>query len=239
MVAADTGPDYVVMFRLATLVAAFSALPALAGTFGLDFAWTPVAGLNGNSGDQFEFRFYDPSGQLKITELTVTLGSGLVYDLSNSGPGYLTWGPYAIVQDDPGSTMTGAPLGEGAAGNKTATWTFANFDIGSKFIFSADVDKDIVCGNASCKINADYVSAEDFIARGAVAVAFTVDFGDGGPTETFSFSGLDPNWSVYDSRATTNFYPGYTRDGQVPEPGTWLMAAGGGLALLAFRRRAR
>ena len=84
------------MLHKLCLFTALCALPAAAVPFTLQFTWTPVAGSAGNSADGFAFQFTDPSGELEITQLKVTLGSGMLYDLSNAGVGYLTWGPYAV-----------------------------------------------------------------------------------------------------------------------------------------------
>src|SRR6188768_3422365 len=87
---------FIKMLHKLCLFTALCALPAAAVPFNLQFTWTPVAGFAGNSADDFAFQFTDPSGELKITQLKVTLGSGMLYDLSNAGVGYLTWGPYAV-----------------------------------------------------------------------------------------------------------------------------------------------
>ena len=83
------------MFRTLAVLAALSALPALAVPFTVDFQWTPVAGIAGNSADHFNFTFHDPSGQLKLTGLTVTLGSGMIYDLTKAVPVTLPGEPTA------------------------------------------------------------------------------------------------------------------------------------------------
>ena len=59
-----------------------------------------------------------------MTQLAVTLGSGMVYDLTNSGSRYLTWGSYSVNDGGAGSNILSAPLGEGLAGNRTISGSF-------------------------------------------------------------------------------------------------------------------
>ena len=229
------------MFRTLAVLAAISALPALAVPFTVDFQWTPVAGIAGNSADHFDFTFHDPSGQLKLTGLTVTLGSGMIYDLTNAGPGYLTWGAYNAVDGGTGSSLS-TPLGEGTGGNKTATLSFTNFTNGETFRYSADVDETRSCGafDALCRLNADSIAPAGFVERGAIDVTMTVDFLNGQPGQTFSFPASGQSWHAGLFHATTTYAGNVLEPSnvQTPEPTSWLMGIGG-LAAMAFLRRNR
>lgn len=75
------------MLRKLCLYTALCSFSTFAVPFTLQFTWNPVAGAGGNSGDGFAFQFTDLSGELQITQLTVTLGAGMIYDLTNVAPG--------------------------------------------------------------------------------------------------------------------------------------------------------
>jgi hypothetical protein len=229
------------MFRTLAVLAAVSALPALAVPFTIGFQWTPVAGIAGNSADHFNFKFNDPSGQLKLSGLTVTLGSGMIYDLTNGGAGYLTWGAYNAVDGGTGISL-GAALGEGTGGNKTATLSFTNFTNGETFRYSADVDETRSCGafDAICRLNADSIAPAGFVERGAMDVMMTVDFLNGRPGQTFSFPASGQSWHAGLFHATTTYAGNVLEPSnvQTPEPTSWLMGIGG-LTAVAFLRRSR
>jgi hypothetical protein len=225
------------MLHKLCLFTALCTIPAAAVPFALQFTWTAVVGANGNSADGFDFLFIDPSGELQITDLKVTLGSGMIYDLTNTGAGYLTWGPYSVNDGGAGSTLTSAPLGEGVAGNRTLTWTMSSFTNGVTFGYAADVDETRTCAlgilGALCRLNADSILPAGFIARGAVDVDFTVAFINGYDSEIFSSLGSCQCWDRQPFVSATTYYFGVL---DTPEPGTWLLGLGG-LALCALRRR--
>jgi MYXO-CTERM domain-containing protein len=218
------------------LVAALCSIPAVAVPFNLEFAWNAVAGLNGNSADGFRFRFTEPSGQLRVTQLSVTLGAATIYDLTNTGPGYLTWGPYSVNDGGAGSTLTSAPIGEGLAGNRTLSWDFSSFTHGGIFGFQADVDESGACGGgiagAICQVNVDTILPSGFVSRGGIDVGFTVAYSNGSGSATFHAPSAGQNWDTHGLTASTV----YSGDVNTPEPATWVLGAAG-LALCALRRR--
>jgi hypothetical protein len=227
---------FIKMLHKLCLFTALCALPAAAVPFSLQFTWTPVAGFAGNSGDQFAFQFTDSSGELQITELKVTLGAGMIYDLTNTGPGYLTYGAYAVQDGGAGSALTGAPIGEGLAGNRTLSWDMTSFVDGVTFGYTADVDEDRTCASGFagllCRGNADSILPSGFIERGGVDVEFTVAFINGANSKTFSSLSSCQCWDPSLFTASTTY------DGvlDTPEPATWMLGIGG-LALCVLRRR--
>lgn len=224
------------MLRKLCLFTALCSISAFAVPFSLQFTWSPVAGVGGNSGDGFGFTFIDPSGELEITNLKVTLGSGMIYDLTNTGDGYLTWGAYAVNDGGAGSTLTSAPLGEGLAGNRTLIWTMDSFTDGVTFGYRADVDETRTCApgiiGVVCRANADSILPAGFIERGGIDVEFTVAFVNGANSATFSSADFCGCWGTQPLVAA--FYD-YNAVLDTPEPATWLLGLGG-LVLCALRR---
>jgi hypothetical protein len=215
---------------------AMCAAPLAAVPFTLNFTWTPVAGLGANSADFFDFQFVDPSGELKLTQLSVTLGNNLIYDLTNSGPGYVTWGAYALNDGGAGATQTSAALGEGTGGNRTIAWNLTSFIGGVTLSYGADVDESGTCASgiigAICRANVDSVAPGGFISRGAIDVAFTVEFINGFPGSSFNFPASGQSWSNNILNASTS----YTGEVFTPEPASWVLGLGG-LSLCALLRR--
>lgn len=215
---------------------AMCAAPLAAVPFTLNFRWTPVAGLGANSADFFDFQFVDPSGELKLTQLSVTLGNNMIYDLTSAGPGYGTWGAYTLNDGGAGATQTSAALGEGTAGNRNIAWNLTSFIGGVTLSYGADVDESGTCASgiagAICRANVDSVAPGGFISRGAIDVAFTVDFISGYPGGSFNFPASGQAWSNNILNASTS----YTGEVFTPEPATWVLGLGG-LALCALRRR--
>lgn len=173
------------------LFLAVSVFPTAAMPFAVNFIWRPIAGTSGDSADFFDFRFTDASGQLKISQLAVTLGSGLLYDTTNTGPGYNTWGPYSLTDGGSGATQTSAALDEGTGGNRTIAWNFTSFTNGTTLTYGIDVDESGTCAagiaGAICRTNVDSVTPARFISQGGIDVVLTVDFINGDPGATFTF----------------------------------------------------
>lgn len=215
---------------------ALSSVPAFAIPFMLDFKWTPVAGVNGNSADFFDFRFISPTGELKLSQLSVTLGSGMIYDTTNSGPGYLTWGAYTFDDGGSGATQTSPALGEGTGGNRTISWDFATFTNGVTISYGADVDESGTCAQGIsgvlCRLNVDNIAPSGFVSRGGVDIAFTVDFVNGYPGASFIPPANSQSWSNSLLSASTS----YSGDVYAPEPASWTLGLCG-LAACAFCRR--
>lgn len=223
------------------VIGALCALPVAAVPFNLDFAWTAVAGINGNSGDGFAFTFSDPSGLLKVSQLSVTLGNGMIYDLTNTGAGYLTWGAYTLNDGGAGSTITSAPIGEGLAGNRTISWNLTSFLNNVTFGYTADVDESGTCpagiAGAICRLNVDSIAPSGFVSRGAIDVVFTVDFTDGTPGGTFLFPGAGQAWNTPLLGVTASTT--YAGNVETPEPASWALGVAGLAAVAALRRRKR
>ena len=217
-------------------LAALCSVPVVAVPFNLNFKWTPVAGVNGNSADFFDFQFVEPSGELKITQLSVTLGNNMIYDLTNTGSGYLTWGAYTLNDGGAGATQTSAALGEGIAGNRNIAWNLTSFIGGVTLSFGADVDESGTCapgiGGAICRLNVDNVAPGGFVSRGAIDVAFTVEFINGYPGASFNLPASGQSWSTTLLNASTS----YSGEVFTPEPASWLLGLGG-LAICALGRR--
>jgi hypothetical protein len=217
-------------------LAAVCAFPVVAVPFNLNFKWTPVAGVNGNSADFFEFQFVEPSGELKVTQLSVTLGNSLIYDLTNAGAGYLTWGAYTFNDGGAGATQTSAALGEGIAGNRNIAWNLNSFIGGVTLSYGADVDESGTCpvglAGAFCRVNVDSVAPGGFVSRGAIDVAFTVEFINGYPGASFNLPASGQSWSTTLLNASTS----YSGEVFTPEPASWLLGLGG-LAVCALCRR--
>lgn len=211
--------------------------------FQLGFTWTPVAGLTSNSGDIFSLVFTDVSNTLRITSLSATLGSGMIYDLTNTGAGYLTWGAYAVNDGGTGSTMTSAPLGEGSTGNKTGAWSFTSFTNGKTFGYTADVDEDGTCSaglpGAICRINRDSIAPAGFMSRGGLDVTFSVLHDATGISQTYNFVGTGQTWSFNSPISTlaSNTSTAFTADLATPEPSTLGLLVLGAVALGLRRRR--
>jgi MYXO-CTERM domain-containing protein len=224
--------------RTLPLLAMLMAVNAIAVPFSLDFTWQPVANIGGNSGDRFQFTFNEPTGSLRVTEMTVTLGSGLIFDLTSSGPGYLTWGAFETFDGGTGATLTSAPPGEGAAGNRTLTWTFSNFTHGATFEFRADVDENRSCASGlagiPCRVNADTLTGNGFSERGGIDLTYRVDFINGapGPTVNAPWSGEDADTNLLQTQSSAG------GAAEIPEPSTWLLGAAGLLGAVLLRRRA-
>lgn len=232
------------MVRILTLLAVLLGVPAFAAPFTLDFTWTPDVGLNGNSGDSFAFHFVEPTGQLQITSMSVTLGSGMVYDLTNaSAPGYLTYGPYAEFGD---SVVNGhnSTLAEG--GSRTVSWNFTNFVGGTNFGFSADVDEAGTCSGmfaGLCMANVDHVSPNGFVERGAIDLTFHVASLSGAGDQSFTFTFDKNDWDLgmipllaHHAKASFSGDVDPRTGTPTPEPSTLLMGAGAA-AVFALRRR--
>ena len=221
---------------LMCLLAALCAFPVAAVPFTLNFTWTPIPGVGGNSADFFDFEFIDPSGELRLTQLSATLGNNLIYDLTSAGPGYGTWGAYTLDDGGAGATQTSAALGEGTGGNRNIAWNLSSFIGGVTHSYGADVDESGTCASgiagAICRLNVDSVAPGGFISRGAIDVAFTVEFINGYPGGSFNFPASGQSWSNNILNATTSY------NGEVftPEPASWVLGLGG-LTLCALRRR--
>jgi hypothetical protein len=215
---------------------ALCVFPVAAVPFALNFTWTPVAGLGANSADFFDFEFIDPSGQLKVTQLSVTLGNNLIYDLASGVPGYVTYGAYTFNDGGAGATQTSAALGEGTAGNRNISWNLTSFIDGVTLSYGADVDESGTCASgiagAICRVNVDSVAPGGFISRGAIDVAFTVGFINGYPGASFNAPASGQSWSNNILNASTS----YTGEVFTPEPASWALGLGG-LALCALHRR--
>jgi hypothetical protein len=215
-----------------------------AAPFTVQFEWTAIAGLGGNSGDPFRFTFSNPTEELQVTGLSVTLGSGMIYDLSSGGPGYLTWGPYEVDGGGTGFGQTSPDLGEGSAGNRTISWSFTGFTNGVTFGYEADVDETRTCASGIlgtlCRVNADSILPAGFVERGGVDVVVTVARLSGSDARSFVFPASGQTWTTGLLTASTVYAGEITETsdpaGEVPEPGAWVLT-GAGLAGIAYYRR--
>ena len=224
------------------LLAALCAFPVAAVPFTVNFLWTHIAGPDGGSADFFDFQFVAPSGDLKLTQMSVTLGNNLMYDLVEAAPGHMNWGAYALTDGGAGATQTSPDLGEGTSGNRTIAWNFASFLNGVTLRYGADVDATTVCAagitGAICRTNGDSVTTAGFISRGAVDVAFTVAFTNGDPGASFSFPASGQSWIDGVVIANTSYSGEVFAPAPVttPEPASWALGLGG-LSLCALLRR--